>query len=358
MQFIKGMDVSMQKELEANGAKYYLDGTQMDLFTLFQKTGINTVRLRIWNDPYDENKNPYGGGTNDFDTTIELAKRIVANQLDFILDFHYSDFWTDPSKQIKPKAWADKTGAELEEAVYRYTKDTLNTFMKQGIFVKMVQIGNEITKGFLWPDGHIGQPERMAALLKSGMRAVREYNPKTKIILHLDYGTDNEIYRSWFEKTALYGLDYDIIGMSYYPYWNGSQEELLTNMNDMSQTLGKDILVAETAIGYTTDSLGCSGMIFAGELEKKTPYPASKEGQKNYIRDLTDTIKKVKNRHGIGFIYWEPSWLPIPECTWASSEGCEYIHDKAEMIGNSWANQALFDRDGEANDVFKIWNEI
>lgn len=358
MQFIKGMDVSMLKELEQKGAAYFLNGQEMDIFRIFKETGVNTVRLRLWNHPYSEEGEPYGGGTNDLETTIELAKRVTEQNLDFVLDLHYSDFWTDPSKQVKPKEWKHLAGAELEQAVYDYTSHVLHQLKANGIQTKMIQIGNEITGGLLWPEGHIDNVEKMAGLLNSGIRAAREFQPDIKIILHLDFGTDNELYRDWFGKIEPFHLDYDIIGMSYYPYWNGSLEKLLYNMNDISQTYHKDIIVAETAIGYTTDALECHGMIFNEALAEQTPYEASEEGQMKFMRDLIQTIQKVDNHRGIGFMYWEPGWLPIAECTWASKSGCAYIKDKAEASGNSWANQALFNKNGEANQVFGLLGQI
>lgn len=355
MEFIKGMDVSMLKELEDMGATYFYKKKQKDIFEIFSETGVNAVRLRIWNDPFSGSGEPYGGGTNDIDTTILLAKRIVKNKIDFIVDFHYSDFWTDPSKQIKPKAWKNLTGHELEKKVYEYTTKTLQTLKDNSIAVKYVQVGNEITNGFMWPEGHIDNLEGMVSLLQAGIQAVKEFDSSIKVILHLDFGTDNALYREWFGKIDPYNLNYDIIGMSYYPYWNGSLDELLLNMNDISDRFQKDIIVAETAFGYTTDCLGCNGMIFAEELARKVSYPATKEGQKYFMESLMKAIKKVKGNRGIGFIYWEPAWLPIPECTWAKPAGCEYINDSGE-IGNSWANQALFDEGGNTNPVFEIFN--
>lgn len=352
MQFYKGMDVSMLKELEEHGAKYAMDGKYQDVFHILKECGVNLIRLRIWNDPYDEKGQAYGGGTNDLKTTIMLAKRIVENGIGFMLDFHYSDFWTDPSKQIKPKAWDELSIEQLKLQVYDYTKKTLDELKKEEIYPEIVQVGNEITKGFLWPEGHIDNVDGMALLLEAGINAVKDFDNNIKVLLHLDYGTDNAMYQDWFSKIEKYNLNFDMIGMSYYPYWNGSMDELLYNMNDISSRFDKDIVVAETAMGYTTSHLECNGMIFAEELEMASGYSASEEGQYLFLKDLSNTIRRVNNQRGKGFIYWEATWLPIKECTWASRIGCEYIHDKGE-IGNSWANQALFNRDGEANQALR-----
>ncbi|MGL4337008.1 MAG: glycoside hydrolase family 53 protein [Turicibacter sp.] len=356
MEFIKGMDVSMISELEAEGAKYFLEGEETDLFEIFRKTGVNSIRLRLWNDPYDDQGNPYGGGTNDLETTIKLAKRIKDSNLDFILDFHYSDFWADPKKQVKPKAWKHLSGIELELTVYQYTLGVLTRLEAHGIKPSCVQVGNEITNGLLWDDGHINQLDRMAALLKAGITAVKDFDSSIRVMLHLDYGTDNPLYRNWFEKVEQYELDFDIIGMSYYPYWNGSLEALKFNMNDISERFNKDIIVAETAFGYTTDDLGCKGMILTPDLAKNVTYPISKDGQKEYLEALLQVIKEVNGQRGIGFIYWEPAWLPIKQCTWAKEAGCIYANDEGE-IGNSWANQALFDEAGNANIAFELFKK-
>lgn len=347
---IKGMDVSMIMELESYGASYYLNGKKEDLFCLLKTCGVNMVRLRIWPDPYDEEGNPYGGGMNDLKTTIEIAKRVVENGMEIMLDFHYSDFWADPSKQVKPKAWKALSGKELETAVYLHTVDTLKALRNQKLIPAMVQVGNEITKGLLWPDGYVDQTERMAALLQAGIKGVREECPNAKIVLHLDFGTDNRMYRQWFDRIEPYALDFDVIGMSYYPHWNGSLQLLSDNMNDISSRYGKEVLVAETSIGYTTDTLGCKGIVYSEEQEKATGYPATMEGQEAFLRELYRTVRNVQNKKGIGVFYWEPAWLPIPDCTWASESGSLYMKDQVEA-GNAMANQALFDASGNANSA-------
>lgn len=348
MGFVKGMDISMIKELEAKGAVYYKDGRREDVFRILHDYGTNMIRLRIWQDPYDKDGRSYGGGMNDLETTIELAGRTIQNGMSYLLDFHYSDFWADPAKQIKPKAWRNLEGKELETAVYLHTAGTLKTLKNKKLIPEMVQVGNEITKGLLWPEGHIDHAETMARLLKAGIQGVREECPQAKIVLHLDFGTDNAQYRAWFDKIEPYGLDYDIIGMSYYPHWNGSLQLLLENMNDVSGRYDKDVLIAETSIGYTTDTLGCEGIVFQEEEAKASAYPATMEGQEQFLKDLFAVVRKVRQNRGIGVFYWEPAWLPIPDCKWASASGCDYIKDKAAP-GNSMANQALFDAAGNPN---------
>lgn len=350
MDFIRGVDVSMIMELESHGASYYLNGKKEDVFHLLKECGANMARLRIWQDPYDREGNPYGGGMNDLRTTMEIAGRTVKSGMGFMLDFHYSDFWADPAKQVKPKAWEKLSGKALETAVYLHTVNTLKALKNQGLIPAMVQVGNEITRGLLWPDGYVERTESMAKLLNAGIRGVREECPDAKIVLHLDFGTDNRMYREWFDRIAPYELDFNVIGMSYYPHWNGSLQQLSDNMNDISARYDKEVLVAETSIGYTTDTLGCKGIVFSEEQEKATGYPATEEGQEAFLRDLYAAVRDVKGKKGIGVFYWEPAWLPIPECTWANESGSLYMKDKVEA-GNAMANQALFDAAGNANSA-------
>ncbi len=346
--FIRGVDVSMTKELEEHGAEYFLDGEKRDLFEILALCGVNLVRLRLWNHPYSNTGEAYGGGTNDLPATVALARRIIENGMDFMLDFQYSDFWADPAKQIKPKQWENITGYALRNKVYDYTKEVLLTLEREKVIPSIVQIGNEVTNGLLWPEGNVKNTKEMAMLLDAGILAVREFNSDIRVALHLDFGTDNAMYRKWFSDMEPFRLAFDMIGMSFYPFWNGSIEALIENMNDISKRFDKDVFVAETSIGYTTDNLGCNGIVFSKEMEEKTDYPATKEGQLRFMRDLYHAVRYVKDGRGAAILYWEPGWLPIRECAWANPIGCKYMNDIAEL-GNSWANQALFDEHGNAN---------
>lgn len=348
MQFVKGMDISMTKELEDHGAIYRLHGKETDIFRILQTCGTDMIRLRLWNDPYDTNGEPYGGGQNDLATTIELCERTKNNGMEILLDFHYSDFWADPAKQVKPKAWKNLTGDTLVNAVHHYTTKVLMALKERGLAPAMIQIGNEITKGLLWDEGHVDHTAQMASLLSAGLSSAREICPDAKLILHLDAGTDREMYQSWFQSIEPFELDFDMIGMSYYPHWNGSLDKLLENMNEVSQAYKKDVLITETSIGYTTKTFGCKGTVYGKEEEIKTGYPATEEGQERFLRELCQTVRAVQDGHGAGFFYWEPGWLPIPDCVWGSPAGCLYMGDSVEA-GNAMANQTLFDAAGNAN---------
>lgn len=373
--FMKGADISTVKEVEELGGAFYLDGEKKDLFEILSVKGINTVRLRLWVDPYDDNKDPYLGGTNDLQMTIELAKRAKKHGLQFMLDFHYSDFWADPKKQSKPKAWQDLTGKQLEDEVYRYTKATLEAFKDQDTEPEYVQIGNEITNGMLWPDGKTpsylfeerrfqeAAPQekkdsyaRLARLLKAGVRATRETlpAPSGKVILHLDFGGANDLYRGWFDEITAHEVDYDIIGLSYYPFWHGTLEDLRLNMEDISKRYNKDVLVVETSYGFTGEKPKGSEAIFTEDLARIGGYPASVEGQAAFLRDLMKTMKGISGGRGLGIVYWEPAWLQVAGTSWASYAGMKYGNDMGDM-GNHWSNQAMFDFDGNALDSLNVF---
>lgn len=369
--FVKGADISILKEVEDFGGVYYLGEEQKDLFEILQIKGINTVRLRLWVNPYDEEGKPYMGGTNDLETTIELAKRAKAHGMQFMLDFHYSDFWADPKKQDKPKAWRSYTGERLVEEVYRYTREVLEVCRVCDVLPDLVQIGNETTNGMLWPEGKtpVYDPEKqkfaeteaaewdrsydsLAELLKAGVRAAREAGPM-KIILHLDAGGQNPLYRTWFDEMSKRSVDFDIIGLSYYPIWHGGLEDLRFNLEDISARYNKEVLIVETAYGHTTESLSGAD-IFTEEMSRIGGYPPTVEGQGQFLQDLMETVRKIPDGKGLGIVYWEPAWLPVKGTSWASQAGMKYGNDVSEM-GNHWANQGLFDFEGKALDSLDVF---
>lgn len=372
--FIKGADISILKEIETLGGAYFLDGERKDLFDILRIKGLNVVRLRLWVDPYAADGTPYMGGTNDLETTLELAKRAKANGLQVMLDFHYSDFWADPKKQYKPKAWESITGEQLEEQVYRYTADVLARFRADDVLPELVQIGNETTNGMLWPEGktpkyHFEEKQfeetepsewqaafdRLARLLQAGARATREAG-SSRIILHLDAGGSNVLYRTWFDEMQARQVDYDIIGLSYYPIWHGSLGELSANMTDISARYGKDVLVVETAYGFTATSKHGAD-IFTEESARIGGYPATVEGQARFLSDLMTTVQRVPGGRGLGIVYWEPAWLPLEGTSWASPPGMEYGHDVGAM-GNHWGNQGLFDFEGNALESLNVFTRF
>jgi arabinogalactan endo-1,4-beta-galactosidase len=358
---IRGADVSMTAEVEALGGVYRHAGEDRDLFVLLAESGVNTIRLRLWVDPRDEHGGPYMGGTNDLAATTMLARRARDAGHDVLLDLHYSDFWCDPGKQPKPKSWRDLAGTDLERRVHDYTADVLAALEYAGAAPSMVQVGNEITNGMLWPDGQTPRfdeqarrfgPDdpaawdRLAGLLRAGVAAVREAGD-SRVVLHLDFGGANELYRGWFDRITERGVDFDVIGLSYYPFWHGTLAALSANMDDVSALYGKDVLVAETAYGWTDAAPAGGHALFNAEMAATGGYPATVDGQVAFLRDLYATVAAVPDGRGLGVVYWEPAWLPVGGTTWASPAGMAYANDAAEG-GNPWANLALFDFDGDA----------
>ncbi|RRR98644.1 glycoside hydrolase family 53 protein [Glycomyces terrestris] len=359
---IRGADVSMTAEIEARGAVFRAAGAERDLFELLAETGVNWIRLRLWVDPRDESGEPYMGGTNDLATTIALARRAKAAGQRLLLDLHYSDFWTDPKKQSVPKSWRGLAGEALRARVHDWTAEVLAALADAGAYPDMVQVGNEITNGMLWPEGRIPRfldaerrfaaedPaafDRLAGLLAAGAAAVRE-SGAARVMLHLDCGGANELYRGWFDQATVRGLDYDVIGLSYYPYWHGTLDDLGANLNDLALRYGKDLVVVETAYAWTDARPEGHHQVFTAALAEGCGYEVSPAGQAAFLRDLYATVAAVPHGRGLGIVYWEPAWLPVDGTTWASRAGMEYGDDVVDEAGSSWANQALFDFGGEA----------
>ena len=357
MKFVKGMDLSTLLELERCGAKYYDNGEERDLLAIMKSYDVDTIRIRLWNDPWSETGESYGAGENDLKTSLEIAKRVTAAGFGVLLNFHYSDFWADPGKQIKPKAWADYGVKELEQAVYDYTLESMRTFLDAGVNITMVQVGNELSNGLLWPEGKVPNYDNIATFVNAGIRAVRKADAAIPVMIHLDNGGNNALYREWFDNFTKRGEDFEIIGLSYYPFWHGSLQMLNDNMNDIAERYGKDLLViAEVSMGYTMEDYKNyeklsdeerKGYATRPALVEKIEYPMTKQGQYDFMEDFLNRISHIKGGKGKGFFYWEPAWIPVPGSGWATPASLKYMNDPGPC-GNEWANQALFDYDGNA----------
>jgi arabinogalactan endo-1,4-beta-galactosidase len=349
--YIMGADISMLAQMEASGAKFYVNGKQMDCLAILKDQGINWIRLRIWNDPTDATGQPLGGGNNDLLKTVAIAKRAKALGMKFFLDFHYSDWWADPGKQNKPKAWADLHGEALADALYEYTADVLRTLKDAGAMPDMVELGNEINGGILWPDGGIGGPasegfggfDGMAGLLSAGAKAVRDVDPnsnnpskRTRIVLHLADGGNNTFFKAFFDGITKLKVDFDVIGLSYYSYWHGPINAFRNNMNDISARYQKDVILAEASYAYTLDDADSTPNLFTEGNQKPGGYKATLQGQATAVRDVIDAVNKVPDGRGLGIFYWEPDWYAVPGAGWQTGEG------------DAWENQALFDSKGNA----------
>ena len=359
--FIMGADVSMLRQIEISGGKYFVNGLEEDGLKILNDHGVNWIRLRIWNDPTNGNEAGLGGGNNDLEKTVEIAARAKAMGLKFLLDFHYSDWWADPGKQNKPKAWEGLDSEQLKKAVYDYTAKVVQRLAKADAMPDMVQIGNEINGGMIWPDGKtwrqgsekIGGYDGLADLLKQGIQAVRDNDPnnntpgkKARIIIHLANGGDNELYHNVFDALIERGVEFDVIGLSYYSYWHGALEQLSRNMNDINQRYHKAVVIAETAYAFTLDNGDGLGNLF-GEREQNTGgYKATLQGQATAIRDVIATVAQVPDGRGLGIFYWEPDWIPVEGAGWKTGEG------------NAWENQAMFDFNGQALPTINVFNLV
>jgi arabinogalactan endo-1,4-beta-galactosidase len=357
------MDVSTLLEVERCGGKFYDHGVCGDAMEILKSYGMNMVRLRLWNDPFDEAGNSYGAGGNDIETTIALARRARAMGVDWLLDFHYSDFWADPGKQYVPKAWRGMNADALEQAVYAYTKEVLNRCREEEILPQMVAVGNELSNGLLWPYGQVPEYGNIARFVSAGIRAVRELAPGVPVMIHLDNGGNNELYRRWFDNYfANGGADFECIGLSYYPFWHGTLAMLRDNMIDIAQRYGKELYVAEVSMGSTMEDYQSyeklpdekrHGMATKPELVEKIEFPMTPQGQADFMKAFLDVLQQVPQQKCRGFFYWEPAWLPVPGSEWATASACDYINEKGPG-GNEWANQILFDYDGNALPALEV----
>lgn len=360
--FIKGMDVSTLPEEWQLGARYYDEGREDDCLRILKRYGANSLRIRLWNDPYSPEGMAYSAGTNDFPKLVTLAKAAREYGMSYLLDLHYSDFWADPGKQYPPKAWADHDADTLEKDVYRYTKDVLQKLKRMDLLPEYVQVGNEITNGLMWPHGQWDQVDNIARFISAGIRAVREVSPESRVMLHLDCGGNNARCREWFDAYVGRGEDFDIIGLSYYPFWHGTLDDLSNNMNDLAERYQKDVVVAEVSMGFTMEDYADrellspdkrKGMATKPHLAEAVEYPMTPKGQADFMQAVMERIQAVPEGRGKGFYYWEPAWIPLPGCGWANEASLPFIHDPGPG-GNEWANQALFDYDGNALPALEV----
>jgi arabinogalactan endo-1,4-beta-galactosidase len=369
---ILGIDVSTYLEQQRiSHPVYKKNGKEVDPFELFKNNGVTLLRTRIWNNPYSEDGKPYLAGTCDLDNFINLAKRLEKYGFKHLVDFHYSDFWVDPSKQYLPKAWMNLSFDELVQAVYEFTRDSLLKIKENKIDVEMVQVGNEITNGMLFPHGQLlcGEDrqasfDRYATLIKSGIKGVKEVYPNAKIVIHLERSFDQDAYREIISNLLSRGVKFDILGSSYYPFWHHGFDEYFANMDMVQKEFGIPVMNAElgypfTTIDYKKDEDGKPKhlVINADNIEdflKLMPYYPDRDGQARFVKEF---IRLAKEHNLLGVCYWEPLWIPGEGICWASREAQAYQHDESKDTRNEWANQCLFDYEGNALpalDEYKI----
>ena len=369
-----GIDVSTYLEQQRIAHPcYFKDGKEVNPFSIFKNNGIAYLRTRIWNDPYDEDGEPYLGGTCDLDNFIKLAKELTPYKFKHIVDFHYSDHWVDPSKQFLPKAWQKLSFNELVDAVYIFTRDSLKRISEEKIKIDMVQIGNEITHGFLWPYGELLYKEkriesfdRFATLLKAGIKGVKEIFPKAKIIIHLEQSYDQFVYRDIISNLLSRDVKFDILGSSYYPFWHHGFDEYFSNMDMVRKEFNLEVMNVEVGYPFTVldykreaNHNKVKHMVINAdnvkEYEQYMPYPASKQGQALFLQEF---IRLAKEHGMLGVCYWEPIWIPAEGLCWGTTSAQRYQHHPSiKETRLDWSNMCLFDYDGNALpalDKFKL----
>lgn len=367
--FILGMDISSVLAEEASGVKYYnFDGQEQDLFLTLAQNGVTHIRVRVWNHPYDAEGHGYGGGNCDIDACVEIGKRATAVGMRLIVDFHYSDFWADPGKQMVPLAWKNMNIEEKTEAAYQYTKDCLLKLREAGVAVGMVQVGNE-TNGML-----CGEKTwfNIQYIMAAGSKATREIYPEALVAVHFANPEKAGSYANYASKLAYYNLDYDVFGSSYYPYWHGTLENLTNVLNEITATYGKKTMVLETSYAFTAEDTDFSGNTISdgGTIVKN--YPFTVQGQANSVCSVIETVAKLDA--GIGVCYWEGAWITVGHDNWEAN------HAIWEKYGSGWAssyagaydpndagkyyggsavdNQAFFDAYGHPLESLRLFNLV
>lgn len=340
--FYKGMDLSFQSELEDYNIDYKdANGNPVELLDFVKSKGANLVRLRLWHTPQN--------GENGLADVKAYAQKIKAKNMDFLLDFHYSDYWADPGTQTPPAAWQNMTTNQVKVETYNYTKDVVLQLKAQNTLPKMIQIGNETDSGFLWNYGRVWDDfsnnwVNYAGLISEAIRAIREVDTQNTVQIMLHHSNvENAIYL--FNKLQPYNLDFDVIGLSYYPQFHTQYLNLVASkLNELATTFNKDILMAEVAYPFTlqwNDNQANFIGTLDQTLEEFLPTP---QGQKAYFEWLVTTIKNIPNNRGIGFCYWAPDWVAFNG------------NENTSTNGTSWENQCLFDFDLKALPALDVFN--
>lgn len=322
-------DLSYLDDLEAVGARFYDNGVQKNAMAVLKDHGMNMVRLRIWHTP--------DNGRDGLEATLLMAQRIRAAQLDFLLDFHYSDYWADPGKQYKPAAWEGLHFSGLRDSVRTYTANVIQALVDQGTPPDIVQIGNETTTGMLWDEGRVGgsfdntnQWGRYATLTKTGIEGVRQAGGENiRIMIHIDRGGDAAGVRWFFDNLNVFNVDFDLIGLSYYPFWHGDLTKLEAALQTATSRYNKPVMLAEIAYPWTLQWYDSQNNFVGSANQLTAGYPASPEGQKAMIEAIVQRVQALPDGLGVGVCYWAPE-------LWAISE-----------YPSAWENLALFDNNGE-----------
>ena len=384
--FMLGTDISAVQSIYDSGASYLdEDGNKLDeagFFRLLADHGVNWVRIRVWNNPYDANGNGYGGGNNDIKKALKMGKYATDAGMRVLIDFHYSDFWADPGKQQSPKAWKEYTIEQRANAVYEFTKDSLDSLKAGGVDVGMIQVGNETTAGAICGISQ-NDWENSSKIFAAGSKAARDVDENILVAVHFT-NPEKQLYSSYAEKLDAYEVDYDVFASSYYPSWHGSLSNLKSELDKIGNTYGKKVIVAETSYAWTLeDGDGHENTISKGNNDSGNDmlYPFSVNGQAKWVRDVIDTVNKTTN--GSGVFYWEAAWIPVHKYEESAEDAAEVLEankQKWEQFGSGWAssyaseydpndagkwyggsaidNQAFFDFDGKVLPSLNVYNYI
>ncbi|MGN0384136.1 MAG: glycosyl hydrolase 53 family protein [Eubacterium sp.] len=380
--FIMGVDISSVIALENSGVVWTnQDGEEEDFFEILADSGVNWVRVRIWNDPYytddDGNKHGYGGGNCDLDCALAIGKRATSAGLSVLLDFHYSDFWAHPGVQTVPKAWSSYSLTNKSSAIYDYTTECLEAMEDEGVNVGMVQVGNETTSNFCG----VSSWSQMATLFSSGCKAVSDFNDAngTNILtaIHFTNPHRTSAIKSMADSLNQYNVDYDVFATSYYPFWHGTLDNLLNVLDYVADTYDKYTMVAEFSWANTlADADSHSNSVSSASVLSK--YQVSQQGQAIALQEVVKTINSVSNGKGLGVFYWEPAWIKTGlgiytkrsdawseyGTGWASKYAQYYtgygnLDDVTNYYGgSSWDNMAMFSQTGQALEVLNTFKYL
>ena len=352
-------DMSYLDELEAVGARFYDNGVQKNAMSILKDHGMNMVRLRIWHTP--------DNGRDGLQSTLLMAKRIKSLDLGFMLDFHYSDYWADPGKQFKPAAWEGLNFSALRDSVQAYTSHVIQALADQDTVPDMVQIGNETTSGMLWDEGRVGgsfnttsQWGRYAALTKAGIEGVKQAGgDDIEIMIHIDRGGDAASVRWFFDNLMAFNVDFDLIGLSYYPFWHGDLGKLEAALEMATSRFDKPVMLAEIAYPWTLQWFDSQNNFVGSEDQLIDGYPATPEGQRAMMEAIVQRVLDLPAGKGIGVCYWSPELWALPQYPTAW-ENLAVFDDNGEVLPAASALNPYFNVDTEpdgspASDVLEIY---
>lgn len=365
---IRGVDISSILAVENAGVTFCNEyGRKQDIFRTLSEHGVNYIRVRVWNEPYDSRGNSYGGGNCDLYTAAEIGRRAAKYGMKLLVDIQYSDFWADPEKQTRPKYWIQHDHETLKGEIYKYTSWVLETISEAGGNIGMVQVGNETNCFFC------GETDmyKICDLFASGDQAIRDFDRSVLIAHHFANPSTGDY--AWYAQVMdECNLDYDVFATSYYPYWHGTTENLTTVLKEIADTYNKYVMVAETAYPYTSEDDDTFGNAVSEDSDSAVfRYDVSVEGQAQCLTDVFQAVANVGEK-GIGVFYWEPAWLGVNGISWeeqsslwkkygsgwATDYAAEYDASVTGSGGSSYDNQALFDFEGNSLKSLQVFRNI